>query len=168
MNPLVAAVILEAVAIVLLLAAGAGLYRRVRELELATFRGIGLSITGTSGAGAGAALNAGRRALVVKVNRQCAVCAEILSAIDEASARLPSDTDVVVVSDDPSLGWRSAGRVRLVTDPLVWRSIAVPYAPAMLVVDEQGTVTFSSPVGSAAALTDLITRTFPITSEVNR
>lgn len=130
MNPVVAALVVQAVLIVLLLAAGAGLYRRVRELELATFRGIGLSLTAT--ASGVSALTAGRRAVVVKINRRCPVCEDILGAIDLASAQLPADTDVVVVSDDPHVSWRSSGRVRVVptrrcgaqstcrTHPLCW------------------------------------------------
>ncbi len=165
MNPVVAALVVQAVLIVLLLAAGAGLYRRVRELELATFRGIGLSLTAT--ASGVSALTAGRRAVVVKINRRCPVCEDILGAIDLASAQLPADTDVVVVSDDPHVSWRSSGRVRVVSDPAVWRSINVPYAPALLVVDENGMVSFSSPVGSAQVLTEIIAKTFPETSEVS-
>ena len=50
MDPLTAAVLVLAVLVVLLFAAGAGLYRRVRELEPATYRGVLQKIDQANGA----------------------------------------------------------------------------------------------------------------------
>jgi cytochrome oxidase Cu insertion factor (SCO1/SenC/PrrC family) len=152
-EPLTAAVVILAVLMLLMAAAGAGLYRRVRELELATYQGVGLSLgTGPANAESLALTVPGQKSVLVKVNRRCPVCDELLAEVAQIAARLDDDIQLVVLSDDPDFDRVLPERVRVVTDPDAWRAVTVPYVPAVLVVDERGIVVHTSPGGSAQAL----------------
>ncbi|MEV8631122.1 hypothetical protein AB0395_05640 [Streptosporangium sp. NPDC051023] len=154
MEPITAAVIVLFVLVALLLAAGAGLYRRVKELELATFNGVGLRVSQElSDLG-----RPGQTTIVAKVNRQCPICAEVIAAIARLADDLPADVAFMVVSDDPGFAYKLPPSVRVSTDPQVWRSITVPYAPAMLVVNEQGVIEYTTPAGSGEVVADLVER----------
>lgn len=165
MSPVVAALIIQGVVILLLVGAGAGLYRRIRELELATFHGVGLTVANVMADGRGGLVTPGRRSIVLKINRRCPVCEDILDALEGLLHQVPTDAEVVVVSDDPNFDRPLPSGVRVIRDPAVWRATPVPYAPALLVVDERGTVTFTSPVGSGEVLDELL-RTSMASKEV--
>jgi hypothetical protein len=153
MEPLTAAVVVMAVLILLMFAAGAGLYRRVRELELATYQGVGLRLGAGVGNAESLTLTApGRKSVIVKVNRRCPVCDELLAEVAQIATRLDDDIQLVVLSDDPGFDRVLPERVRVITDPDAWRAVTVPYVPALLVVDERGVVVHTSPGGSTQAL----------------
>lgn len=157
MEPLTAAVVILAVLMLLMFAAGAGLYRRVRELELATYQGVGLSLgTGVGNAESLTLTAPGRMSIVVKVNRRCPVCDELLTEVARVATRLDDDIQLVVLSDDPGFDRVLPERVRVITDPSAWRAVTVPYVPALLVVDERGIVVHTSPGGSAQALERIV------------
>jgi hypothetical protein len=152
-EPLTAAVVVMAVLMLLMFAAGAGLYRRVRELELATYQGVGLRLgTGVGDTEALALTAPGRKSVIVKVNRRCPVCDELLAEVAQIATRLDDDIQLVVLSDDPGFDRVLPERVRVITDPDAWRAVTVPYVPALLVVDERGVVVHTSPGGSTQAL----------------
>lgn len=153
MEPLTAAVVILTVLMLLMFAAGAGLYRRVRELELATYKGVGLSLGASQSGTELLTLTAsGQRSVIVKVNRRCPVCDELLMEVAQVASRLDEDIQLVVLSDDPGFDRVLPERVRVITDPDAWRAVTVPYVPALLVVDERGIVVHTSPGGSAQAL----------------
>ncbi len=153
MEPITAAVVILAVLMLLMFAAGAGLYRRVRELELATYKGVGLSLgAGPGGAEALTLTTPGQKSVIVKVNRRCPVCDELLAEVAQLATRLDDDIQLVVLSDDPGFDRVLPERVRVITNPDAWRAVTVPYVPALLVVDERGIVVHTSPGGSAQAL----------------
>lgn len=159
MEPTTAAIIVLAVLVGLLFAAGAGLYRRVRELELATYEGVGVRFTSGQHEQARSAITRpDGTTLVVKINRQCSICDDVLVAVAKLAPELPEDHSFAVVSDDPGFGKSLPETVRVIKDPEMWRSITVPYAPALLVVDPDGLVVFSTPVGSGEALVDVVER----------
>ncbi|MER6582497.1 hypothetical protein [Nonomuraea sp. NPDC001023] len=159
MEPLTAVVIILAVLVALLFAAGAGLYRRVRELELATYNGVGVRF---AAAGPEAQANGlgvpGATTMVIKVNRRCPICDDVLLAAAGMAAGLPSDLSFTVLSDDPGFDKSLPGSIRVIKDPAIWRAASVPYSPALLVVDENGVVVFTAPVGSGEALTEIVER----------
>ncbi|MEU1723016.1 hypothetical protein ACNF49_38040 [Actinomadura sp. ATCC 39365] len=161
MEPLTAVVIILAVLVALLFAAGAGLYRRVRELELATYNGVGVRFAGAA-AGPEAQANGlavpGATTMVIKVNRRCPICDDVLLAAAGMAADLPSDLSFTVLSDDPGFDKSLPGSIRVIKDPAIWRAASVPYSPALLVVDENGVVVFTAPVGSGEALTEIVER----------
>jgi hypothetical protein len=159
MSPTSAAVVVLAVLVILLFAAGAGLYRRVRELELATYNGVGLRFgAGQAEQARSAVTTANGTTLVVKINRQCSICDDVLLAIGKLAPGLPGDHSFAVVSDDPGFDKSLPGEVRVIKDPAIWRSVTVPYAPALLVVGADGLVGFTTPLGSGDALVEFVER----------
>lgn len=160
MAPTTAALIVLCVLVLLLVAAGAGLLRRVRELELAVYRGVGLRFAGTGAEQQSLSITTpGRVTVVAKVTRQCPVCAQVLAAMVDAAQSMDGALDFVVLSDDQKLPVQATDRLRVITDPTTWRAVDVPFVPALLVVDEQGIVVNTTPAGSGEAVTDLVRRT---------
>ncbi|MBG0829964.1 hypothetical protein HS041_19535 [Planomonospora sp. ID67723] len=154
MEPTTAALVILFVLVALLAAAGAGLFRRVKELELATYNGVGIQLPQES-------LSIGRpgaTTLVAKINRRCPICDDVVAAIAKLAPELPDDVSFAVISDDPAFDKPLPENVQVVTDAKVWRSINVPYTPALLVVDEQGTIVFTTPAGSGEAVAALVER----------
>ncbi|WP_433242612.1 hypothetical protein ACQPYK_38385 [Streptosporangium sp. CA-135522] len=158
MDPLTAVVIVLAILVGLLFAASAGLYRRVRELELATYSGVGLRLAAGPDTQASALAVPGGTSMVIKVNRRCPICDDVLLAAAKLAATLPSDLSFAVLSDDPGFDKPLPDTIRVIKDPALWRAAGVPYTPALLVVDEQGVVSFTSPVGSGEALAEIVER----------
>ncbi len=159
MEPTTAAIVVLAVLMLLVISAGAGLYRRVRELELATYRGVGLKFGGADGAHSIAV--AGRRTVVVKVTRRCPACDEVLAAIRRVAPSYENELQFVVLTDEADhadLVKNLPERVRVISDPGAWRAVGVPYVPAVLIVDEQGTVVHTTPAGSATVVEDCVRR----------
>lgn len=154
MEPTTAAVIILFVLVAMLMAAGAGLYRRVKELELATYNGVGVKLAQES-------LSIGRpgaTTIVAKINRRCPICEDVVATIARLAPDLPENVGFVVVSDDPGFDKQLPESVQVITDPQVYRSISVPYTPALLVVDEQGVIVFTTPAGSGDVVVDLAER----------
>lgn len=158
MDPLTAVVIVLAILVGLLFAAGAGLYRRVRELELATYSGVGIRLAAGPDTQANGLAVPGGTSMVIKVNRRCPICDDVLLAAGRLAATLPPDLSFAVLSDDPGFDKPLPDTIRVIKDPALWRSAAVPYTPALLVVDEHGVVGFTSPVGSGEALAEIVER----------
>jgi hypothetical protein len=156
-DPLTAGVIVLAVVVALLFAAWSGLYRRVRELELATYHGIGVRFgaepdrEGLPGIAAPTGTT-----FVLKLNRQCPVCDELVLEVGSLAPKLPSGYSFTLLSDDPQFDKPVPTEVRIIRDLMAWRSVTVPYAPALLIVDEQGIVVLTAPVGSRNALLNLV------------
>ncbi|GGO79316.1 hypothetical protein [Nonomuraea cavernae] len=160
MDPTSAAVIVLGILVALLFAAGAGLYRRVRELEMATYNGVGVRFgAGQDEQVRSAVTTPNGTTLVVKVNRQCSTCEDVLLAVGKLAPELPGDHSFAVVSDDPGFDKSLPAEVRVIKDPAIWRSVTVPYAPALLIVDAAGLVVFTAPLGSGDALVDVVERT---------
>lgn len=157
MDPVTAAVLILFVLVALLLAAGAGLYRRVRELELATYRGVGVTV-GAGGERSAGIGRPGETTIAVKINRRCPVCEDVLLAVGKLAADLPDGVGFTVVSDDPAFDKELPESVQVIRDPQVWRSISVPYVPALLVVDEQGVVLHTTPAGSGEIVSETVER----------
>jgi hypothetical protein len=157
-EPLTAAVIILAILVLLLFAACAGLYRRVRELELATYSGVGVRLATGPDTQANALAVPGGTTMVIKVNRRCPICDDVLQAAARLAITLPRDLSFAVLSDDPAFDKQLPESIRVIKDPAVWRAAGVPYTPALLVVDENGVVGFTSPVGSGEALTEIVER----------
>ncbi|MET9341041.1 hypothetical protein [Nonomuraea sp. NPDC003804] len=157
MDPITAAVVILFVLVALTFAAGAGLYRRVRELELATYKGVGIRVAagGEERTGIG---RPGQTTIAVKVNRRCPICEDVLLAVGKLAADLPEGVGFTVVSDDPGFDKELPESVQVIRDPQVWRSITVPYVPAVLVVDEQGFVVHTTPAGSGEIVPETVER----------
>lgn len=164
MEPLTAAVLILYVLVALVFAAGAGFYRRIRELELATYRGVGLRM-GTAGEESLAIGRAGQSTIVVKVNRRCPVCEEVLRAVGKLAPELPEGVGFTVVSDDPAFDKDLPQSVQVIRDPQVWQSVNVPYTPALLVVDAQGVVVHTTPAGSAEIVSEIVERVAALRKE---
>ncbi|MFE3452087.1 hypothetical protein ACFXJ8_24520 [Nonomuraea sp. NPDC059194] len=165
MDPITAAVLILFVLVALVFAAGAGLYRRVRDLELATYNGVGVRLAagGEESAGIG---RPGQTTIAVKVNRQCPICEDVLLAVGKLAADLPEGVGFTVVSDDPGFDKELPGSVQVIRDPKVWRSVTVPYVPALLVVDEQGIVVHTTPAGSGEIVSETVDRVIARRKEV--
>ncbi|GII75747.1 hypothetical protein Sru01_07290 [Sphaerisporangium rufum] len=169
MAPTSAAVIVLFVLVALLFAAGAGLYRRVRELELATYNGVGVRLgAGQNEQARSAITTPNGTTLLVKINRQCSICEDVLLAIGKLAPELPPDHSFAVVSDDPAFDKSLPGEVRVIKDPAIWRSVSVPYAPALLIVDPDGVVMFTTPLGSGDALVDVVQKAVAVRKEAQR
>lgn len=158
MSPVNAALIVLMVAVLLLAAAGAGLLRRVRELELAVYRGVGLRFTGAQPVKGVSVATPGRVALVAKLTRQCPVCAEVLQAMAQSAQADPGTLEYVVVSDDPELGRKAPAGLTVITDPAVWRAVQVPYVPALMIVDQHGIAVDTAPAGSGEVVAEMAQR----------
>lgn len=159
MDPIAAAVLILFVLVALMFAAGAGLYRRVRELELATYRGVGMRVTTAEGGEERVGIGRpGETTIAVKINRRCPVCEDVLLAVGKLAAELPDGVGFTVVSDDPAFDKELPESVQVVRDPQVWRSINVPYVPALLVVDAQGIVVHTTPAGSGEIVSETVER----------
>ncbi|WP_214324604.1 hypothetical protein [Nonomuraea sediminis] len=159
MDPVAAAMIILAAFTLILAAAGAGLYRRVRELELATYQGVGLNVAQSDPTGTLAELAApGRMTVAVKINRQCSICDELVATIRRIAPSLEGEVQLAIVSDDPKFAKPVPANVRVITRPEAWRAINLPYVPAAVVIDEGGVVVHSAPAGSSAVLEEIIHR----------
>jgi hypothetical protein len=157
-EPLTAGVIVLAVVVALLFAAGAGLYRRVRELELATYQGVGVRFGGEQAQQSLSGFTPNGTTFVVKINRQCPICDELVLAVGRLSPELPAGYSFALLSDDPRFDKPVPAGVNVIRDPALWRSVTVPYTPALLVVDDGGVVVHTTPVGSGDALTEIVER----------
>lgn len=159
MDPIVGIVILLAVLVILLFAAGAGLYRRVRELELAVYRGVGQNLVGTNTTNALQPLaTIGKTTVIVKVNRRCPVCDDLLRGVAQIAAGLGNDLQLTVLSDDPQFDKPLPGNVRVVRDADAWRALTVPYVPAIVVVSTDGVVLHTEPGGSVESFEAAVER----------
>jgi hypothetical protein len=138
----------------------------VRELELATYSGVGVRLATDPHTQANALAVPGGTTMVIKVNRRCPICDEVLLAAAEMAATLPSDLSISVLSDDPGFDKSLPDSIRVIKDPAIWRAASVPYTPALLVVDENGVVVFTAPVGSGEALTEIVERAVATRKEV--
>jgi hypothetical protein len=157
-DPLTAGVIVLALVVVLLFAACAGLYRRIRELELATYSGIGHRFGAEQAQQSLSGFTPNGTTFVLKINRQCPVCDELVAAVGGLAPKLPAGYSFALLSDDPGFDKPVPGAVNVIRDPKLWRSVTVPYTPALLVVDEKGVVAFTTPVGSGDVLTEFVER----------
>jgi thiol-disulfide isomerase/thioredoxin len=159
MTPVTAALIVLTVAVVLLAAAGAGLLRKVRELELAVYRGVGLRFTVPQLAhDAPRVTTPGRVAVVAKLTRHCPVCVEVMQAMEKSAKEHAGALEYVVVGDDPEIGREPPPGLTVITDLAVWRAVQVPFVPALLIVDGQGIAVDSLPAGSGEAVADIVER----------
>ena len=160
MDPLTAAVIILAIAVVLLFSAGAGLYRRVRQLELTSYHGVGLMLGDNREAPArlGVLVGDGASTVVVKVSRLCSMCEQVLQVVADRASSLPPHVRLVVLADSPDLPVRLPHDVPLVTDEVILRLVTLPYVPAGLLLDETGRVALTVPLGSPTSVDDLLER----------
>lgn len=165
MTPVTAALIVLTAAVVLLAAGGAGLLRKVRELELAVYRGVGLNFAGPQLGHEGARITTpGRVAVVAKLTRHCPVCADVMRAMGDSAREHPDTLEYVVVGDDPELGQDSPAGLTVITDPAVWRAVQVPFVPALLIVDQHGIAVDSMPAGSGDAVAEMVERAMKLPS----
>jgi len=159
MTPVTAGLIVLTVAVVLLAAAGAGLLRKVRELELAVYRGVGLHFAGPQlGQDGPSVTTPGRVAVVAKLTRHCPVCVEVMQAMVASAQADPDTLEYIVVGDDPELGRESPAGLTVITDAAVWRTVQVPFVPALLIVNQHGIAVDSMPAGSGQAVADIVER----------
>ncbi|MGC5031146.1 hypothetical protein [Micromonospora sp. DT229] len=158
MDPLTAGVIVLALVVVLLFAACAGLYRRLRDLEMAVYNGVGLRFGGEQAQQSLSGFDLNGTTFLLKINRQCPVCDELVLAVGRLAPTLPAGHSFALLSDDPHFNKPVPDGVKVIKDPKLWRSVPVPYAPALLVVDEQGLIAFTTPIGSGEALDDFVGR----------
>ncbi|MFV2110111.1 hypothetical protein [Micromonospora sp. LOL_015] len=159
MDPLTAGVIVLALVVTLLFAACAGLYRRLRDLELATYNGVGLRFGAEQAQQSLPGFNSNETTFALKINRQCPVCDELVMAVGKLAPKLPAGYSFALLSDDLRFDKPVPQEVNVIRDPKLWRSITVPYTPALLVVDQQGIIAFTTPIGSSEALNDFVERT---------
>jgi hypothetical protein len=159
MSPITGAVVVLGVVVILLFAGGAGLYRRVRELELAVYNGVGRNLATAHPSTAVRSLaTPGRTSIILKINRRCPICEDLIATARRIAPGLPSDVQLVVLSDDPDFDKFLPENVRVIRDPDAWRAVTVPYVPALIVVDEQGLVVHTEPGGSTGALEAAVDR----------
>ncbi|WP_433533180.1 hypothetical protein ACQPYA_14855 [Micromonospora sp. CA-263727] len=155
--------------VLLLFAAGAGLYRRVRELELAVYHGVGQNLVGTNTANALQPLaTTGRTTVIVKVNRRCPVCDDLLGGVARIAPGLGNDIQLTVLSDDAQFDKPLPENVRVVKDADAWRALTVPYVPAVVVVSADGVVLHTEPGGSVESLEATVARAATIGKETVR
>ncbi|WP_146605670.1 hypothetical protein [Micromonospora craterilacus] len=155
--------------VLLLFAAGAGLYRRVRELELAVYQGIGQNLVGTNTANALQPLaTKGKTTVIVKVNRRCPVCDDLLGGVARIAPGLGNSIQLTVLSDDPQFGKPLPENVRVVKDADAWRALTVPYVPAVVVVSADGVVLHTEPGGSVESFEATVERAATIGKETVR
>jgi len=163
MTPVTAGLIVLTVAVVLLAAAGAGLLRKVRELELAVYRGVGLHFAEPRLAQGGPSVTTpGRVAVVAKLTRHCPVCVEVMQAMVASAQADPDTLEYVVLGDDPELASKAQPGLTVITDPAVWRAVQVPFVPALLIVDQHGIAVDSMPAGSGQAVADIVERALKV------
>jgi hypothetical protein len=169
MDPVIGIIILLAVFVLLLFAAGAGLYRRVRELELAVYHGVGQNLVGTNTANALQSLaSPGRTTVILKVNRRCPVCDDLLGGVARMAPGLRNDIQLTVLSDDPQFDKPLPENVRVVKDADAWRGLTVPYVPAVVVVSADGVVIHTEPGGSVESFEAAVERAANIGKETVR
>jgi hypothetical protein len=159
MSPSTAAILILTVVVLLLAAAGAGMLRRIRELELAVYRGVGIRFASSPGrAPAPAITTPGRVSVLAKLTGRCPVCADVLRGLGDSAAASDGTIDLIAVSDDADLPGKAPAGVTAIADPAVWRSVEVPYVPALLIVDEHGVVVENIPAGSGDVVADVVAR----------
>ncbi|MEV6814006.1 hypothetical protein [Micromonospora sp. NPDC051296] len=155
--------------VLLLFAAGAGLYRRVRELELAVYHGVGQSLVGTNTANALQPLaTTGKTTVIVKVNRRCPVCDDLLGGVARIAPGLGDGIQLTVLSDDPQFDKPLPENVRVVKDADAWRALTVPYVPAVVIVSADGVVLHTEPGGSVESFEATVERATTIGKETVR
>ena len=152
-----AALALAWVAIVVLALAVAGLIRQVRELRAVLVEGFGVSFL-TGQVPAALRPGPGRVDAVVLVVESATASPELLAAFAEA-AGTHRGTDFKVLLDGRRPGPELAGGVPTVADPRVFQLLRLPWYPALVHVDTDGTLSDAAPVGSAEAL-DRVLRQF--------
>lgn len=161
MDPLLASVLILSVLVLLLIAGGAGLLRRLRALEAAVYRRVGLRLSALpAGPDANSALvRPGATTVIAKLTDRCPVCEEVLAALGNAAPGIEGRIDLVVaITERSKLTHKIPAGVRVIDNPAVWRSIDIPYLPALLIVDESGVVIHTTPAGSADTVDTVIHR----------
>lgn len=168
MEPLTAAVIALALVVALLFAACAGMYRRLRDLEMATYNGVGLSLGGEQASQSLSGFTPNGTTFLLKINRQCPVCEELILTVGKIAPSLPAGFSFALLSDDPQFNKPVPEQVKVIRDPKLWRSVTVPYTPALLVVDDKGLVAFTTPIGSGDALNEFVERATTMEMEMQK
>lgn len=145
-----AALALAWVAIVVLALAVAGLIRQVRELRAVLVDGFGVSFL-TGQVPAALHPEPGKADAVVLVAESATASPELLASFTEA-ARTHTDTDFKVLLDGSRPNPELAGGVVAVADRRAFQLLRLPWYPALVHVDTDGTLSDAAPVGSVEAL----------------
>lgn len=157
MEALTAAVVLAWLVLVVLAFAMAGLLRQLRDLQVALARsqqGGPTAGTPTREIPASVRPRAGAAyAVVLVVDNECALCAEIAPVFAGLAAENPTGLDLLVLGRTSGEKFeRLEGNARFVVDAAAWHRLDPGWRPALVAVDAEGTVVAAEPAGSEDAV----------------
>ncbi|MQA26895.1 MAG: hypothetical protein GEU94_15865 [Micromonosporaceae bacterium] len=149
MSVMTAAVVLAWICLILLAFGLAGLLRQVRDLHQ------DLAELGAQGArplrGRQVAEFAGAPTAVLVVDPGCSMCTPVVEVFTEVAAAA-REARFEVLSYRVSADWPANPQVRQRIDERLYQRLDVPWAPALLVTDDDGVITSATPVESPADL----------------
>lgn len=161
METLVGAVVLAWLALVLLAFAMAGMLRQLRDLQagvasaagLAAVAGGGVPGVGTIPDNPQTPLSVRPRddavcALVLLVDDNCPVCAEVAPHFDDLANKSSAAVDFVVLARTPVAKFAGLTGARFVADPTACHLLDPGWRPAIVVLDQSGAMVTREPAGS--------------------
>lgn len=145
----------------LLVAALAGVYRRVKELELYVYHGVGqpLPLPGElvdTLTHAPSGLRVNGATAILKINAQCPVCEDAVAGLADHASRFPDVRHVIVGPEAARHEMEWPSNVELVTDPRVYNGLRSPWVPALFVVDADGLILLRQAVVSGEAVIEYL------------
>ncbi|MFD2078985.1 hypothetical protein SAMN05421678_102248 [Actinopolymorpha cephalotaxi] len=173
METLVGAVVLAWLALVLLAFAMAGMLRQLRDLQAGVASAAG--VPATAGGAAHSALGVGTIpdnpqtplsvrprddaacALVLLVDDNCPVCAEVAPYFDDLANKSSAAVDFVVLARTPVAKFAGLTGARFVADSIACHLLDPGWRPAIVVLDRAGAMVTREPAGSKKVLDAVVT-----------
>ncbi|HEX2299228.1 MAG TPA: hypothetical protein VHH34_12060 [Pseudonocardiaceae bacterium] len=153
MSFLAALLALAWLAIIVLAFALAGVLRQLHDIRETMRHGRGLPPR--HGSGAIAALRSASdtdRSILLVVDDACATCRLIFPEYAAQAREIPGREFRVLTYSEASRAWLEGAGVRVDVDPDTFRQLDLPWRPALVLIDPDGTVLDARPVGSAQSL----------------
>jgi hypothetical protein len=158
MSATTAAVVLAWMALLVLAFALAGTLKQLRDVQAALVE-LGARVGRSVAPRQLRPSSADRRAAVLLVDRNCAVCPEVLAEFLRLAPEVATRVDATVLSHADDERWeavRRADAVRLVVDRAAYHQLDPGWRPAVLSIDAQGSVRSAIPAGSGEALREAV------------
>jgi len=153
MSFLTAVLALAWLAIIVLAFALAGVVRQLHDVKEAMRQGRGLPPRyGSAALPALRSMSGANRTVLLVVDDACATCRLIFPEYAAQARDIPGQEFRVLTYTESSRSWLDGAGVRVDVDPDAFGQLDLPWRPALVLIDSDGSVLDARPVGSVQSL----------------
>lgn len=153
MSFLTAVLTLAWLAIIVLAFALAGVVRQLHDIKEAMRHGRGLPPPyGSATLPALQSMSGANRTVLLVVDDACATCRLIFPEYAAQARHVPDQEFRVLTYAESSRSWLDGAGVRVDVDPDAFGQLNLPWRPALVLIDSDGSVLDARPVGSVQSL----------------